>query len=64
MAGKKKVGKAKPVEAPEAPEAVVSEGEEVESEVAIPEVASISVRSAKGGVKMMTPTEYAEFCKE
>ena len=65
MAKKKTIGAAKPkaeVAAPEA-EVTVGKGEKVVSEVAIPEVASIKVRSAKGGVKMMTPTEYAEYCE-
>ena len=67
MAGKKKaskkVGKAKP-KAPEAPEVTVGEGEEVEVEVAIPEVASIKVRNAKFGVRMMTPSQFAEYSKK
>ena len=62
MAGKKKgkkttVGKAKP-------EVTVGKGEEVETEVAIPEVASIKVRCPKRGVRMMTPTQYAEYSKD
>jgi hypothetical protein len=73
MAGKKKaskkVGKAKPKapkapETPEVPEVTVGEGEEVEVEVAIPEVASIKVRDAKFGVRMMTPSQFAEYSKK
>ena len=63
MAGKKKVGKTKD-EKPAEPEVTVGEGDEVEVEEAIPEVASIKVRSAKGGVKMMTPSQYEAHCKE
>jgi len=64
MAKKKKAAKA----VDPAPEVEVEateggEGEEVEVEEAIVEEATIKVRgTAVGGVKMMTQTEYNEYC--
>jgi len=63
MAGKKKAKK-KVVGKVAEPEVTVGEGDEVETEVAIAEVPSIKVRSAKRGVVMMTPAEFAVYCKE
>jgi lipoate-protein ligase B len=65
MAGKKNKEVAETAEAVEVePVVTAGEGKEVESELAIPEVPSIKVRCPKRGVRLMTPSEYAEYSKE
>jgi hypothetical protein len=65
MSKKKTSKKADKPEAPEAPEVASGEGEEVESEPAHVEEATIRVRgTGVGGTRLMTPSEHEAYCKE
>ncbi|MHC4704028.1 MAG: hypothetical protein ACYTFQ_26000 [Planctomycetota bacterium] len=55
----------KKADKPEAPEVTSGEGEEVESEPAHVEEATIRVRgTGVGGTRLMTPSEHEAYCKE